>query len=91
MLVEAHAGHGLGAGGKRDMRPRGSAAFLGWPEFGYGLRPAERAAGDSRRVADLVGWRGDREERDWPARLVSGGTWPWSAESGWTPHSVVTR
>lgn len=89
VLVEAHAGHGLGAGGRRDMRPRGSSAFLGWPEFGYGIRPAEVKAGDGRRVADVVPWRGDRDERDWPSRLVSGGVWPWSADGGWTPSSVL--
>lgn len=89
VLVEAHAGHGLGSGGKRDMRPRGSAALLGYPEFGYGIRPAEKEKGDYRRIADVVPWRGDREERDWPERLVSGGTWPWSSESNWTPHTTL--
>lgn len=63
LLIEAHAGHTAGEGGKRAMRPRGSSALLGWPEFGYGLVP------DGRVYADLVPWRGDRDERNWPDGL----------------------
>lgn len=63
LLIEAHAGHAIGKGGVRDMRPRGSSALLGWPEFGYGMR--EVASG----YADLVPWRGDRDERHWPDRV----------------------
>lgn len=63
LLIEAHAGHSTGDGGKRAMRPRGSSALLGWPEFGYGLVP------DGRTYADLVPWRGDRDERAWPDGL----------------------
>jgi replicative DNA helicase len=50
--------------GVRDLRPRGSSALLGWPEFGYGMRNI-----GTEGYADLVPWRGNREERDWPARL----------------------
>ena len=79
LLMEAHAGHALGAGGKRDYRPRGSASLMGWPEFGYGVRPAEiQAEDDKSRRVELVPWRGDRDERDWPEELDSGGPWPWS-------------
>lgn len=63
LLIEAHAGHSIGRGGVRDLRPRGSSALLGWPEFGYGMRQV--ASG----YADLVAWRGDRDERDWPHRV----------------------
>jgi len=42
------------------MRPRGSSALLGWPEFGYGMVP------DGKEFAELVPWRGDRDERAWP-------------------------
>ena len=31
-----------------------------------------------KRLVDLVPWRGDRDERQWPEHLVAGGTWPWS-------------
>ena len=81
LLMEAHAGHGKGAGGDRDLRPRGSAALMGWPEFGFGLRPLE---GDDTEVS-LVRWRGDREQRDWPKRLRRGvdGEMPWMPVEVW--------
>jgi replicative DNA helicase len=63
LLIEAHAGHSIGKQGQRDLRPRGSSALLGWPEFGYGMRTV--ASG----YADLVAWRGDRDERNWPDRV----------------------
>jgi replicative DNA helicase len=63
LLIEAHAGHSIGKGGERDLRPRGSSALLGWPEFGYGMRKIADV------YADLVAWRGDRDERNWPDRL----------------------
>ena len=99
VLLEAHAGHGLGMGGVRDLRPRGSSAFLGWPEFGYGLRPAQHPDAKRRRLVDVVPWRGDRDQRDWPEMLAGGGVWPWSAyvagygDAGesWTPHGVADR
>jgi DnaB-like helicase N terminal domain/AAA domain len=76
LILEAHPGHGLNATGSRDMRPRGSAALMGWPEFGYGLRPC----GDNGlRAVEMVPWRGDRDERDWPRKLIAGGDWPWHA------------
>lgn len=79
VLLEAHAGHSLGMGGRRDLRPRGSSAFLGWPEFGYGIRSSDLPEAKKRRLVDMVPWRGDRDEREWPQHLVAGGTWPWSA------------
>lgn len=75
MLMEAHAGHTKLADGKRDLRPRGSAALLGWPEFGFGIQPDPATPG----FAELVKWRGDREEREWPSTLYKGkpGELPW--------------
>jgi replicative DNA helicase len=77
MMVEAHAGHATNGSGARELRPRGSSALLGWPEFGLGLaKPAK--AGDPHH---LVRWRGDRDERSWPAELTSARYsaqhWPW--------------
>lgn len=72
LIIEAHAGHGkeTGAGGRlgeRDLRPRGSSALLGWPEFGYGMR--ECTVNGQRRVR-MVPWRGDRDDaRGWPQFL----------------------
>jgi replicative DNA helicase len=47
LVMEAHAGHASGMNGQRDLRPRGSAALMGWPEFGLGHRP--RRAGPVAR------------------------------------------
>ncbi len=75
LLMEAHAGHSKGVGGNRDLRPRGSSALLGWPEFGFGIEPTE----DDDTMARFVSWRGQREERDWPKMLRRGveGEFPW--------------
>jgi replicative DNA helicase len=72
IAMEAHAGHGA-KNDERNMRPRGSAALMGWPEFGYGLRWNEIGN------VDLVAWRGDRDERNWPPQIRRGGQWPWTA------------
>lgn len=95
VVLEAHAGHALSTGGRRDMRPRGSSAFLGWPEFGYGMRWSEDPMAKKARTVDMVSWRGDRDERDWPEMLTQGGIWPWKAatpgvivpEGTWGPES----
>ena len=75
LVMEAHAGHALGAGGERDLRPRGSSALLGWPEFGFGLRPTA----EDPDMVSVVRWRGDRDKRDWPKHLRRGlsGEWSW--------------
>lgn len=92
LLMEAHAGHALGAGGKRDYRPRGSASLMGWPEFGYGVRPSDVGVEEGQRLVDLVPWRGDRDERDWPEMLQSGGKWPWSiATPGYAPTNPYAK
>lgn len=67
MLIEAHAGHAQG-GGRRPRRPLGWSGWLRWPEFGLYL--GETGA--------IERWRGDRDERQWPAALTRGGRWPWS-------------
>lgn len=65
LIIEAHAGHTRDSSGERDLRPRGSSALMGWPEFGYGLAPSRRGGGPVR----MVSWRGDRSERAWPMYL----------------------
>ena len=82
LVMEAHAGHAVGYGGERDLRPRGSAALMGWPEFGYGIRTDRDSASDpdpSRHMYNFVPWRGDRDKRDWPVRMRRGreGEFPW--------------
>lgn len=68
LLIEAHGGKGTDADGERDVRPRGSSALMGWPEFGFGIRAVRD---DPERVA-LVRWRGDRDQRHWPDHLIRG-------------------
>lgn len=80
LVMEAHAGHAIGPGGERDLRPRGSSALMGWPEFGFGLA-VDRSAivpGAAPSVFKLVRWRGDRDQREWPDTLLRGGAWPWT-------------
>jgi replicative DNA helicase len=74
LLIEAHAGHALTSAGVRDLRPRGSAALMGWPEFGLGLRLPKPGS----EVFELSRWRGDRDRRDFPNGLMKGGDWPWT-------------
>ena len=77
LVVEAHAGHAVGVNGVRDVRPRGSSALLGWPEFGYGIRKDMELPD----LFEFVPWRGARELRDWPEKLRRGGPgqFPWYA------------
>lgn len=76
MLLEVHAGHARSTSGERELRPRGSSALLGWPEFGLGLRRDKQIEG-RHPTFSLVRWRGDRDRREWPTRLVRGQVWPW--------------
>ena len=95
IVIETHSGHGTeGLHGPRKVRPNGTSMWLRWPEFGYGLRPTDEFTKDNRLV-EFVPWRGDRDERDWPARLRTGGTWPWQVATDpnaqWTPHPTPTQ
>jgi hypothetical protein len=76
IVIEAHSGHSSNQAGERHVRPIGASLWLRWPEFGYGLRPT-KDFDKNTRVVDFVGWRGDRDERDWPRRLKAGSVWPW--------------
>lgn len=80
LVVEAHSGHSKGPSGKRDVRPRGSSALMGWPEFGYGLRPhPDKDMREHYGAVEVVPWRGDRDEgRHWPKEMGRGGDFPWS-------------
>lgn len=77
LVMEAHAGKATGIDGGRNLAPRGSSALLGWPEFGLGIRP-NIDADPSLNLFDVVRWRGDRDERDFPTEMIRGGLhWPW--------------
>jgi len=74
LVMEAHAGHAVGVGGERELRPRGSAALMGWPEFGAGIRVQK----NDPSTFEFVRWRGDRDAREWPRFMRRGGVWPWT-------------
>jgi replicative DNA helicase len=86
LVIEAHAGHAVGVNGIRDVRPRGSSALLGWPEFGYGIRKDTTDGAPANRF-EFVAWRGARETRQWPTALRRGnwevGDWPWLVDEEW--------
>lgn len=73
LLIEAHSPHGEGA--KRTLRPYGASLWMRWPEFGYGLAPVK----NEPALAYFQPWRGARDARDWPTKLVKTTKWPWSA------------
>lgn len=75
LIMEAHAAKGSQEHG-REWRPRGSAALMGWPEFGLGLSPVNAEGVELKR------WRGDRDERAWPYFLRRGTEWPWEPADG---------
>jgi replicative DNA helicase len=83
LLIEAHAGHATSGRGERDLRPRGSSALLGWPEFGLGIAP-DKDLTNGRVTFSVQRWRGDRDERAWPTKLHRrdktnpGQLWPWA-------------
>lgn len=96
LLMEAHAGKASDASGERNFAPRGSAALLGWPEFGLGLAPDA----EDTSIAHVRRWRGDRDERNWPRRLRRGGVMPWTNDASdpppsdspqWTPSGALGR
>jgi hypothetical protein len=88
VVLEHHAGNEQ-QGGQRPVRPFGSSLWRRWPEFGLGLRWASppkgvsRADVERRRVADVIAWRGARDERSWP-RMVQAGEndLPWVESVG---------
>jgi energy-coupling factor transporter ATP-binding protein EcfA2 len=88
MIIEAHAGHALGQDGSRNLRPRGSAALLGWPEFGLGI---SSAGGEDPSEFRMVRWRGDRDERAWPESLRRGGEWPWMDDDPMGTRTKIRR
>jgi hypothetical protein len=83
LIIEGHAGHADSRTQTRELRPIGSSALLRWPEFGLGLAKPEKI-GDPHRI---IRWRGDRDERPWPATLtdsrVNPQTFPWEPTPGY--------
>lgn len=71
LILEAHSPYAEGAKAKRPQRPYGASLWSRWPEFGMYLAPD----------GQLQHWRGQRDERDWPRKLVRGGAWPWTVDA----------
>ncbi|MFF3558399.1 DnaB-like helicase N-terminal domain-containing protein [Streptomyces tsukubensis] len=78
LLIEAHSPHAAPGVKRRDLRPIGSSLWLRWPEFGFGLSPANGMGAEELRLMDWLPWRGSRSVRDWPAQFYEGATWPWT-------------
>lgn len=83
-IMEAHSPHQQQGAKHRPLRPIGSSILLRWPEYGYGLQfhtnPDTQQT--DRSYADFIPWRGDRDERSWPAAFTRGtldGDPPWMA------------
>lgn len=89
LLTEAHPGHTEDSAGERRMRPAGSSLFLRWPEFGFGLRRAKDAQGENPDLVDVVAWRGSRERRQWPRKLMHGRRLPWAPTADYQPDLEV--
>lgn len=91
MVVEAHSPHG--DGGKDDnrpVRPIGWSGWRRWPEIGFGLARDTDESIVQQPTPDhlrLVGWRGERDMRDWPRRIRRGrdGEFPWVPTDYWSP------
>lgn len=78
LIMEGHASKGNSQNATRDLAPRGSAALMGWPEFGFGLHPDAT----DPDMTIVTKWRGDREAgREWPRELHRGGPFPWTGET----------
>ena len=67
-----------GDAGQRPSSPLGSSLWMRWPEFGLVIKRAENA---EDTVFALGRFRGDRDDRVWPDRLIKKvGPWPWTAD-----------
>lgn len=81
LILEHH--QPKGNGGNRDAAPIGSSLWMRWPEFGLGLKLTNESDFNNRQ-AELIHWRGGRDDRPWPAYLSSGGPGelPWLDKVG---------
>jgi hypothetical protein len=86
LLLEHHSPHAGPGAEQRTVRPIGSSLWLRWPEIGFGIRPESGTVLEDRQV-EVKHWRGAREARPWPLRLVGGGL----SELPWTDPSYGRR
>lgn len=74
-----------GENGQRPSSPLGSSLWMRWPEFGLVIKRAEN---HEDNVFTLGRFRGDRDDRVWPDRLMKRvGAWPWTADYD-DPHEL---
>jgi len=67
LMLEHHAPLGSNSSG-RILRPVDSGVWTRWPEFGLAISPDELNPG----IFDLKHFRGGREEREWPQKIMRG-------------------
>ena len=69
IIMESHQPHQIVMQSQkfRPERPFGSSLWLRWPEFGFCLEDD----------GTLRPWRGARDEREFPEKLIRGDEWPW--------------
>lgn len=78
-VMEGHSPHGE-HGDREGLRMRGSAAWLGWPEFMFGLHKQQTTNDDDRPWVRIKEPRAPRDRtRRWPKMLMEGrrGELPW--------------
>jgi len=79
LWMEAHAPLATG-GQSRLLRPMGSGVWSRWPEFGIALQVPKLSDGLPAGALIVDRFRGDRDDRPWPAQLLRNTTsWPWKA------------
>lgn len=97
LFIEAHMAKGGDVSGNRTPFPRGSSAFMGWPEFGHSLTRAKDDVSEDEypQRIDVVRWRGSRvPDATWPTKLRRGplGGLPWLVDDarveGFAPRSA---
>ncbi len=82
VFIETHSPHGID--GNRPVRPYGSSVWLRWPEIGFGIRQSAHVQYNAQNrpvELEIVGWRGQREYRDWPTDIQHGT----SKQPPWVP------
>lgn len=81
VIMEHHAPLRMTGDRERELRPYGSGLFLGWPDFGYAMKPTEHEG-----VFEWQAFRGDRVRgRNWPDSL----RWGKPNEYSWVPCLIT--
>jgi hypothetical protein len=83
VILEHHAPLRSGGDKERELRPYGSGLFLGWPDFGYAMKPTQ-----TEKLYEWQQFRGDRvRDRKWPEAL----RWGSGVELPWVPELLPTE